>query len=141
MSLPFLHSPAVIVQALISSIISPTTVYAGSEPTEPDNCITVYDTEGQADGREMVGGEILEHIGIMFRVRGKDHPTTYSIAANLRKAIAEQIRLNNLVLGSATYTIWCFSKIKPIFFLGRDMARSQRYVFTVNCLASIERVA
>jgi len=70
------HSPAEIVRQLLVDLelgVNPPSAgwqaYSTSEPTSPDNVITVYDTAGRSHGRDSVINDRQEHHGIQVRVR------------------------------------------------------------------------
>lgn len=150
MSLPFLHSPADIVRWLLVgigvgtdptlSVLQPWPVYAADEPDEPDNCLTVYDTTPQDDGRVHTDGEVLRMHGFQLRIRAVDHPTG---AAKLYAAQVTMTEANvgrTVSIGTARYTVFALSK-PSVGMLGKDMPNTARKLFTINALASIRRVA
>lgn len=112
-------------------------VYATSEPNEPDNCITVYDTTNQNDSRNMYGGDYLRHYGLQVRVRSVDHPTGYQKAKAIADALATQVGgLNGgitVMCGANVYYVFAITKIGGVLILGKDAPRSKRSLFTFNC--------
>lgn len=149
MGSPTLNSPAEIVQALlvvlgqgtnplVGSIASNSAwpVYATSEPNEPDNCITVYDTTNQTDMRAMWDGSYSRHYGVQVRVRSVDHPTGHQKIHAIGTALAQNVggRAGSIVVscGANTYTVLAMAKIGGTIYLGKDTPRSKRSLFTLN---------
>lgn len=151
MTTPLLNSPAEIVQALLIALELGTAppagsvannlvwpVYASSEPNEPDNCITVYDTTNQIDMRAMHDGSYAIHYGLQTRVRSIDHPTGYQKIAAIAHALASDVGGSAgpipVVCGTNVYLVHAIARIGSILVLGKDAPRSKRSLFTVNFL-------
>ena len=146
MSLPLLHSPAQILRVLLLELSDGTSpsedvdwpIYVSAEPDQPDNCITLYDTTPQDDGRAMFDGETWHHHGIQVRVRATDHPTGWVKAEALHTSLDEDIYRNTVTLDAATYTVSGVYKTL-LLILGKDSPRTKRSLFTINCFTSITR--
>lgn len=149
MSLPLLHSPADIIRQLLVDSgqginvdnVNPNTpwqTFATGEPSSPDNCLTVYNTSWQDDGRSMVDGEEYYHYGAQIRIRSADHPTGFGKAYTIKKYLAENVYLKLVNLEGISYLIHCFAKMN-LLELGKSPAITRRYLFTVNLLAPIRR--
>lgn len=108
-------------------------VSATMEPHTPDNCITVYDTEGFNTGRDLVSGRILEKPGIQVRLRSVDHKTGYVKMMALRRALSEGWRNRLVTVDTTTYLIYSLVKFSPIASLGKESSSGRR-LFTFNCL-------
>lgn len=147
MSLPFLHSPAKIVAELLITLESGTSpdfpndpwpIYVDTEPSDPDNCITLFDTQPQDDGRAMFDGEDFDHLGITVRIRGTDKPTCLAKADAIKNTMAETVYRNTVTLDAASYLVQCVSKFKLVS-VGKDSPKTKRSVYNINCMVSIER--
>lgn len=153
MNLPFLVTPAQILQAALVAgsqglmpvtpqpavAVPPWPVYATNEPSDPDNVITVYDTQGIMDARAMVDGSWVEHVGLQFRVRSTDHPTGGAVAESLKDWLDQMVCQMAVPLGEATYVIWNMSRTSPVLALGRNVPASQRSLFTLNYVSALSR--
>lgn len=134
------HSPAdILTQVLVglgvASQIEDNTawpVFAGGEPASPDNCITIYDTEGDYHGRTMVDGAIQEHHGFQIRVRARDHATGYSKITAIRESLSQSVRQTLVIVDTTVYQVWAVNKLRGIFSLGLEVPASKRRLFTFN---------
>lgn len=112
--------------------------YHSVEPDLPDNCLTLYDTEGQDDGRGMLDGKIWEHPGFQLRVRGVDQATAYAKVKQLRDYMTKpsNILMSGVTVGSGplanSYVIHCLAGFGRIIPLGQDGGNSKRFLFTLN---------
>lgn len=139
------HSPADIIAQMLVDLnlgTNPTAggawpVYVSNEPDKPDNCITVYDTVGQGDGRFMVSGHSPEHYGFQVRVRATDHTTGYAKADAIKTALEETAYEETIHIGNSTYLVYSVSKATPVNVLGKQAGVSKRNLFTVNGLVVI----
>lgn len=148
MSLPLLHSPAHILQRLLIALglgtappppVAAWPVYRSHEPNLPDNCITVYSTEGQSDGYSQIDGEDLCRRGVQVRVRAE----TDDVGAVKAEAIAhafDQIAYDEeIAIGASAYVVHVITRTGNVIALGRDAPDSDRRLFTINAVASITR--
>lgn len=142
------HSPADILREVMVATLSLGTdpddgdvwpVYASSEPDSPDNCITVFDTEGVKTGRLMVGGEVTEHHGIQIRVRSVDFPTGYAKARAIAVSLDEELYYDPVTMESSIYNVRCFNRTSGVLSLGKDVPNTKRNLFTINGLLSVRR--
>jgi hypothetical protein len=151
MSLPFLHSPAEIVRALLIDLglgTDPSSntdwpVYATGEPDGRgvvDAVLTVYDTTPTQDGRSMPDGEQVYHYGFQVRVRAADHPTGFVKASAIRLALNETVRRNTVTISTQRYLVHAASGVN-LLTLGKDTPATKRSLFTVNGMVSITRKA
>ena len=115
-------------------------IFATGEPTSPDDCITVYDTAGNDDGRAMTSGELFSHYGIQIRVRAVDHETGWVKADSLRTVMSQQVNALLLAVGSSNYLVHAFTKIGVVLPIGKDAPKSKRSLFTINLTAAIRRL-
>jgi len=102
-----------------------TTVYVNEEPDSPDNCVTIYDTQGAEPPLQDI--ELYEPT-IQVRVRNTDHATGYQ---KMREIVDLLILPTTRDLGASDDTryigIWATTDILSI---GRD--DNNRHVFTSN---------
>lgn len=140
------HSPAKILADLLVSlgfgVAAPASsgwpVYVGSEPTSPDEVITIYDTAGVTNGRDMVVGERSEHRGLQLRFRAGDYLTGYVKASAVADALDKQTGKVTVTIGATTYTIWTVVRRSDVISLGRKVDKSQRDVFVLNATISVD---
>lgn len=140
------HSPADIIGGLLIFLEVGTgpedndlwPVFVAGEPARPDNCITVYDTQGQDDGRAMVDGELIDHNGFQIMIRAKDHRTGYLKADEIRTALAKLTYNVSVYLDSSVYLVYCVTKIGQILCLGKESPTSKRSLFTINAMVPLE---
>lgn len=132
------HSPADILRYALASLglgslapASPWPVYAGQEPSSPDDCITVYDVAG-TDSGYVQQGERQEQHGWQVRIRGQDHATGYTKARAVAVALDEDLYHLTVTIGAASYLIWSATRTSDVLALGLESPASQRHLFTVN---------
>lgn len=142
-----LHSPAEIIRKLLvdlalgaePSATATWPVYDANEPATPDNCITVYDTQGRDYGRMMIDGSLVGPNGFQVRVRAKDHPTGWLKADSIQKALAEIVYQRMVYVESSDYFIHCISTIGDVLSLGKD-PNSNRRLFTINAVVTVRQL-
>lgn len=155
MTLPLLHSPADILRwALVAMGVgaNPTSwglnnalewpVFNDNEPSNPDNCLTTYDTSPQDDGRSMVSGERYEHCGIQVRVRSTSANVGYVKAKSLMTLLNEQLygEIVSVPNSAAVYEIWSVSRTQ-IIRMGKDSPTTKRSLHVLNGLVTVERLS
>ena len=134
-----LHSTADVIRKLLIDLSLGTQpsanadwpVYCASEPSFPDNCITVYDTEGMSDGRSMVDGEVWGHNGFQIRIRAVSHTVGWLKADSIWVALSLVQRVTVTPAVDTSYLIPCIAGIGDVLVLGKDMNSSRR-LFTIN---------
>lgn len=153
MSLPFLHDVEDVIQQLLidlglatdpsswasGGVGNPWPVFAGSEPTLPDNVVTVKTTTPRPDGRSMLDGEVWVHWGFQVRIRGIDQPTAFVKAEAIRVRLNEGVDGALVTLAGHQYRVSCVSGTNNIR-LGTEVPKSKRHLRTVNGLAPILRL-
>ncbi len=143
------HSPADIIRwALIGlslgsdpSQATAWPIYQDKEPSSPDNCMTLYDTEGHDDGRTMTEGEIQTHYGFQVRIRATSATVGWVKADAVRKAMAESIRNTQVSVGANTYNVQVISHIGNVLRLGDESPTSNRKLLTINAATVITQLA
>lgn len=145
------HSQADIVRELLVDA-SPTVLtepdddlawpgFAFNEPSNPDNCVTIYSTEGTSDGRSMIDGELQVHRGFQVRVRSKNPKTGYAKASSISQYMAKSVYQKTVVVDSSTYLVQAITKIGDILSLGTDAPKTKRSLFTINATISVKQVS
>lgn len=144
------HSPANVMKWLLVALgvgtspeLSPLQawpLYDSSEPGQPDNCITLYDTQGTDDGRSMLDGKLWQHHGFQVRVRSTDQPTGQLKADAVRLCLSQTIYHNSVNRQGKTYRVWNCAKIGQTIYIGKDKPRSERSLFTINATVALEQL-
>ena len=121
------NAPSVDVKDMIDGssggfgLVFGTDLFISEMPTEPDNCVCVYDYPGEAQG--LFGHE---HPSVQIKVRNRDYQTGYNLCRDLKYGLHDEY--NNTTINSTRYIrIHCITDIFP---LGRD--EKNRYLFSIN---------
>lgn len=149
MSLVLLHSPADIIRWLLvaksegtSPLLTPLQpwpIYRGNEPTVPDECLTVYDTTAQADGRSMIDGETWRHEGIQVRIRAADYTPAFAKARSIARTLDESVYNDTVAIDGHHYLVHSVSGTN-LLVLGKGVPDSKRNLCTVNGLVALRRL-
>lgn len=148
------HSPADVIRNLIIDLAHGTApsdeddwpVYVGNEPDTPDNVITVYDTAGRLDSKNMTDGEVVEHPGFQVRVRSASQNQYYAgynkidaIAKALDAVTVATVQVGDVAgTGDATYTVTAATRTSSILAFGAaETGLTKRSVFTVNFIVAL----
>jgi len=152
MPLPMKHTAAEIIRDLLVAaklgsdpgsdpdLNSTWPVFATNEPSEPDNCITVYDTSPKQSGRSMIDGEDWSHYGVQIRIRAVDHRTGAAKAWDIHETMTTALYQNRIALDGVDYLVPCLANVGPPLALGVDNPNSRRSLFTLNAVSSIQPV-
>jgi hypothetical protein len=143
------HDPADIIRHLIIALGSGTLpsengswpVFSINEPDTPDNCITVYNTQGSNEGRIMFDGQFVDNPGIQVRVRGVSHAVSYAKAKTIEFKLDTEVYNDTIIIDSSTYLIQSIGRTGMLLPLGKDSPSSKRYVFTLNSIAQIRQIS
>lgn len=104
------------------------------------NCGAVYDTAGLIDGNKLPSGEVTQHPGIQLRIRSSSYETGFikieAVAASL-----DAIYRDTVEIDSVTYQIQNLKKTTPVIPLGPERGTKRRFLFTVNYLLTLKKVA
>lgn len=140
------HSPAYVLSKALTALAltveppaEPWPSYATKEPDLPDDCVTVYNTQGRDNGRIMISGERVEQHGIQIRVRCQDPTEGYTKANEIATSLDEDLYALHLTVGAHTYLIHCFNRTGDIIDLGEERPNSARSVYTFNGLLVIKK--
>lgn len=145
------HSPADVVRKLLITLelghASPPTsadqwpIYVSAEPTDPDNVITLYDTEGRSHGRVHNDGERQEHHGFQVRVRARTHPLGYAKAKAIAETLDTGIYQEVVTMPDDThYLVHAVSRGSDVLPIGFESPTSKRVLFTINALVALRQV-
>ncbi len=100
----------------------------------------LYDPAGVIDGK-LMNGEVIQHPGIQLRIRSQSYQTGWSKAESVALDLDEVYR-DTVVVNGNTYLIQNISRTSQVIALGQEMKTSKRrYIFTVNFLMTLKRVA
>ncbi len=145
------HSPAEVVRQLLVDeglctdhgpaleAAAPWPAYATNEPDNPDDCVTVFDTQGQDDGRVMSDGQLQQHYGVQVRVRSASHGPVggWRKAREIRTGLSKEVYRQDVTVtdedGTASrYMVHALTRIGMVLPIGRDKPSSHRDVYTIN---------
>lgn len=144
MSGTLLHSPADIIRHLLKNNdhgTMPTEneewpLNISMEPDKPDNCITLYDTQGRDFGFTAPDRERQVMEGIQIKVRAIDHPTGWVKAIALAIAI-DQVSETVLTIDATQYIVHRIRRTSDVLVLGQEKPNSVRQLFTINAVVSL----
>lgn len=142
------HSPADIVREVLIQIGQGSDpdlgddwpVYESGEPDSPDNCVTVYDTQGRDDGRSMPDGERAEFHGIQVRIRSQTSKEGFVKARAMAIAMDTEVLLEEVDVDAYTYRVNSLNRTSDVLPLGKDSPGSKRSLFTINLVTSIRQI-
>ncbi len=113
-------------------------VFSPKEPDAPDNCLVIWNKDGEEKGNDNNSGEVFLYRGISVLVRATDHNTGYQKAMSIRSTLNKSVDHAVVSLGDSLYCIDCVTTTGDVMDLnmGKTSDRLQR--FTVNALADIK---
>lgn len=116
-------------------------IYVAGEPSAPDDVVTLYDTTGRQQGRDMVFGQVFEHHGVQVRVRATDHEAAYVKCRELAVKMDTGIYQDGVTVGANRYVVQCVDRQSDCFSLGRNAPTDNRRLFTVNVMVVVRQLA
>lgn len=148
------HSPADIVRQLLVDLGFGTLpsasdtwpIYVYREPASPDDCVTLYDTEGSNGPREMTGGYRLERHGFQIRIRCDDSRQGWEKAHELAIALDQSIDFNSVTLsdrvgtGTTDYTVYSVVRTGDVLSIGKA-PESKRSIYTINATVALRQTS
>jgi hypothetical protein len=143
------HSPADIIRSLLSNISGigslPSAeidwpISCSLELPNPDNTITVFDTQGTDDGYHQTNGEVQGMNGIQIRIRGTDHQTGWRKSNQVYNTLSKGVYQVYVVIDEIYYLVHSVTITSDILPLGEEAPKSRRQIFTINAVASILRI-
>lgn len=144
------HSPADVLRYLMIQLglgTLPTNVlawpiFAINEPSDPDNCITVYNTAGNdIGGRSMIDGEFHRDRGVQIRIRSTDSPTGWVKADTIKDTLSKSVYYAAVAIGTSSYLVQALNKIGDVIDLGNNAPSTKRNVLTINAMMSLKQVS
>lgn len=118
---------------------NPWPVLDNGEPDYPDNCITVYDTDGISEGETMVDMALQQHHGYQIRIRSVDKPTGRMKTDAIRTALA-QVWNVTVTADAHEYLVFSCANISTIHRIGTDAPSTKRWLFTLNAVSAIDQL-
>lgn len=134
-------SPAVIVSYLLEqlNLVDGWAVRVSTEPEEPDDVITLFDTTPIIQGRLHRSGKTVQQFGIQIRLRSnQNYDVGYGKLMSISSAL-DQVKRQTVIIDGKTYLVHAFTHATGITPL-REMETRQRLLFTLNLLTSIEEL-
>lgn len=143
-----LHSPADILQSLAvangwvtdPSLNQKWPGYVASEPIEPDDCVTFYDTQGMDDGVFNVSGQRQEHYGVQVRVRATDPQAGYVQANKVAVGMDGVNAYAGVTVDGSRYKVTSITRTTGVLPLGKELTTSKRSLFTFNALVTLHKL-
>lgn len=139
------HSPAVIVQQLLvdlgvvtnpeSSLAWP--CYATRMPNNPDECLTVQDTDPRLAGRTHVDGETQKFHGIQVYLRSLDFSRGWLKMQGIGQVFDRNVVQRTVVIDSSLYLVWAITITSGPLSLGFELPNTFRRVFSLNAVVSV----
>ena len=108
-----------------------------NEPDNPDNCITIYNTENNDQGRVQFSLARTEYFGVQIRVRDKSSSGVK--ARTIASALDSAIYRDTVTISSSTYLVQSVNKITGPIYLGRNQPNSNLSLFTINAVVDVKQ--
>tara|TARA_R110002110_G_scaffold145775_6_gene335360 strand:- start:6325 stop:6726 length:402 start_codon:yes stop_codon:yes gene_type:complete len=115
-------------------------IHVDNEPDLPDDCFTVYGTEGNGVGRTMVDGKKIVHHGIQIRVRAASGRLGYIKARQVAVSLDENVLRSTVTISGSTYTVQSVDRTGDVIRLGKQKPSSERSLFTINAVVSLRQL-
>jgi len=100
----------------------------------------IFDMSPSLDGRWMVDGSLMQHRGVLVRIRSSDYITGWQKAMDLFQLLAQSTK-EDLSKDGSTYRIDTFAMPSGIIYLGIDDGTKRRYNFEISYLVAIRQTA
>jgi hypothetical protein len=68
-------------------LVQGTNLFVGSEPPEPNLCVTIFDTPGWSPISDLDGDAKLERPSFQIRVRAADYTTGYALIDSIKRLL------------------------------------------------------
>lgn len=145
------HSPADVLRWLLVSdgILTDPALgsawpgYASNEPDLPNSQVTLYDTQGQLDGRDSPTGDRQEHQGVMVRLRlaaGTGFTDGWAKMDAIRQWMDSGSTKRTITVGAASYRVQAVTRKTGVLYVGRE-PETNRLVFTINAIVALRQTA
>ena len=145
------HSPADVIATLLVDVglaveISNVGVIVGSWPVSvdtelnlPDDSLTVTNTAGELNGRIQITGEQPEHFGFQIKVRASLPTTGWEKANAIAVALDQSLSYQSVTIGSSTYDVGAVTRRGGVLAVGRELASTKRFLYTINAVVVINQ--
>lgn len=141
------HSPARVVAAALvgAGVVTPRAgglpwpVHVWRRPDAPDDCVTVYDTQGREGGHSQPDGEDNGLPGVAIIVRSRDPEAGYDKADEIKHTLDQVILRQTVVLGESTYCLGSVATTSNVISAGEEQV-TRRALFSVNGVVNLEQV-
>ena len=88
----------------------------------------------------MRAGEVIRHPGLQLRIRSLTEDEGYNKIEEVSLEL-DSIEIDTIVINSKSYEIQNMRKTTEIIPLGLERGTNRRYLFTVNYLVTLKKVA
>jgi len=110
--------------------------YLNHLPDTDNNTVTLYDTEGRSDGRDMQpGAQTASHPGVQLAIRGAGFRQTWAKVKAITEAL-DLVRKTAITHKTINYILEVITRPGDPINGGLDQERKQR--FTINVLGSFK---
>ena len=113
-------------------------VFATGEPTDPEDVISVRDTQGIQFGRHMGDGEFYEDQGAIIRVRAATHVAARTKIFAITDALDKTVYRTYVTVGGIGYCVHSVQRTGRPIPIGKESPVSRRTVFVLNVLVSVK---
>lgn len=112
--------------------------FEGAEPDFPDDCITVYDTQGVDHGRVGVTGERQESHGFQVRFRSRTKSLGFAKAREVAVGF-DVVYLATVYVDEVAYVVQSVKRNGEPLYIGHEAPNSKRFLHTLNCVVSLRQ--
>lgn len=139
------HSTARIIRQLLIDLSIATDggtwpAFYDREPAAPDNCITVYRTQGTVQSRFMVNGRIVEKHGLQVRVRADNGDVGHGRIDLIRTTLSQGCYQRTVAVSTSRYLVHSIDRMGDVLSIGTESPISMRTIHTVNFVAGIREL-
>ena len=113
-------------------------VFAEREPDKPDNCITVYGSQGRDQGRMMIDGEREIQHGVQISVRSQNTTTGHQKALTIATTLDDSVKQTSVTFSAKTYLVHSVNRTSDVLYAGKD-PDTKRNLFTINAVVPLEQ--
>ena len=101
-----------------------------------DDIAAIFDTTPRTQGKHM-GGALDQRYGVEFLIRATDYETGFQKAKTLLDSLQNKSQVSETI-GGTTFVIENISSVTGVTALGTEKSSKQRFIFSVNLLATIK---
>lgn len=110
-------------------------MFISSMPDIAKDCSAVYDTSPLIEGKLMRGGVVVEHYGIMVKVKSDDYETGWSQITRMMTVLDELLNVE-IELSENLYLLKGCTRRSGPQFIGQD-TETRKSLFTMNYTITI----